>query len=226
MTATATHIHIHDQLVRYKAALATIEASVTVTDSNASLRAELEDSQAIAALGTGDGSACNERSIAATRQIVCELGWNVNRYRVSSEALLRRIRRGDRVPSVNNIVDINNILSIQSGLPIGTYSLSRLQPPVEFRIGRSDEEYSAIGGAAFKLKSLPLFADLQGPFGSVVRDSGRAIIDNSTTKILMVVVGFDNFGELEEIAQRATVFLRRFATASSLDVSVFGRSQV
>lgn len=212
-------IHIHEQLIPQRAQLAILHAAVAVTESSEALRAELEEVQRAAAAAPEGSGARNERSIEATRQAVRALGWNPNRYRVSSEALLRRIKKGDRVPSVNNVVDINNIVSLESGWPVGSYNVAKLVPPVAFRPGGADEEYGAIGGNAFKLAALPLFADGEGAFGSVVRDSGRAIVDASTTEVMMVIVGFGALSEVEDLAQRAATLLERFAGATAVQVS-------
>jgi DNA/RNA-binding domain of Phe-tRNA-synthetase-like protein len=215
------HIDIEDQLRRQGAVLAVVRASVAVADSSAELRQALEEAQRAAA-ANGDGAARHERSIAATREAVRAVGWNVNRYRVSSEALSRRVSKGDRVPSVNNVVDINNLLSIESGWPIGSYDLARVEPPLSFRVGRAEESYQAIGGASFKIEALPVFADRAGPFGSVVRDSGRAIVGPTTTSALMVIVGFGERAEVEALGVRAAALLETFAAATAVERAVVG----
>lgn len=226
MSSTPVRFQIDEPLLRQNAMLGIIKASVTVSESSAELRAELEAVQSAAAASTEDSGAWHDRSIAAARQAVRAVGWNVNRYPISSEAMIKRARKGGRVPSVNNVVDINNLLSIQSGWPIGSYNLSNVEQPIDFRLGRGDEEYAAIKGAAFKLAALPLFADSQGPFGSLVRDSGRAIIDDTATTIMMAIFGFDSAVEMEELSRKAAGMLQRFASASSVEVAVIdGRSQ-
>lgn len=217
--AVNLQIQIHDQLVPQRVQLAVLRAPVVVAASSEALRAELEAVQSAAAAAPEDPGVRNERSIEATRQAVRALGWNPNRYRVSSEALLKRIKKGDRVPSVNNVVDINNILSLESGWPVGSYNVAKLVPPVELRLGRAEEEYAAIGGNAFKLGALALFSDQEGPFGSVVRDSGRAIVDASTTEVMMVIVGFGAISEVEDMVSRGRDLLQRFASSSSVDIS-------
>lgn len=51
-------------------------------------------------------------------------GRKPGRYRVSSEALLRRVRRLDPLYRINIVVDVNNLISIQSGLSVGSYDLA------------------------------------------------------------------------------------------------------
>jgi DNA/RNA-binding domain of Phe-tRNA-synthetase-like protein len=226
MSSPSVRFQLDEALIRQHAMLGIVTASVTVSEPSPELRAELEAVQSAAAASAEDSGAWHDRSIAAARQAVRAVGWNVNRYPISSEAMLKRARKGGRVPSVNNVVDINNLLSIQSGWPIGSYNLANVEQPIEYRLGRAEEEYAAIKGSAFKLAALPLFADSQGPFGSLVRDSGRALIDGTAATILMAIFGFDRAAEMKELADRAAELLQRFAVASSVEVAVVdGRSQ-
>lgn len=57
--------------------------------------------------------------IRGSRAVYKAFGRNPGRYRVSSEALLRRIRRGDELYHVNSVVDVNNLISVESGLSVG-----------------------------------------------------------------------------------------------------------
>jgi DNA/RNA-binding domain of Phe-tRNA-synthetase-like protein len=59
--------------------------------------------------------------IQKTREIYKKLGKDPSRYRVSSEALVRRILQGKDLYSINNVVDINNLASLNSLYPIGSY---------------------------------------------------------------------------------------------------------
>lgn len=58
--------------------------------------------------------------VRGSRAAYKAFGRNPGRYRVSSEALLRRVRRGDKLYLVNSVVDVNNLLSLQSGLSVGS----------------------------------------------------------------------------------------------------------
>ena len=57
--------------------------------------------------------------IQATRQAYKRLGKDPNRYRPSAEALRRRILRELPLYKIDTLVDIINLLSIQSGYSIG-----------------------------------------------------------------------------------------------------------
>jgi len=53
----------------------------------------------------------------------------------SAEALLRRILSGKTFPGINCVVDIINLVSVESRLPIGLYDLAKVQGDVRFRAG-------------------------------------------------------------------------------------------
>ena len=56
--------------------------------------------------------------------------------RPSSEALLRRVRKGDELPRINSLVDVINWCSLESQLPFGLYDLDRIHGAVTLRLGR------------------------------------------------------------------------------------------
>ena len=63
--------------------------------------------------------AINQRpAIAATRRLYRALGKDPSRYRVSSEALCRRIIRGLGIYRLTTLIDLVNLVSIKSGYAI------------------------------------------------------------------------------------------------------------
>lgn len=70
----------------------------------------------IAELSEVELSQANKRDkIQSTRKAYKALGKEPNRYRSSAEAMCRRIAKERGLYYINNVVDINNYLSIQSG---------------------------------------------------------------------------------------------------------------
>ncbi len=118
------------------------------------------------------------------------LGNDPTRYRGSNEALVRRISQGKDLYRVNTVVDINNLLSLETLHSAGTFDLDRVQPPIIFRVGQPGEIYAGIGRGEIKIEGLPVFADQSGPFGSTTSDSERTMVRLDTTRILMVVISF------------------------------------
>ena len=158
--------------------------------------------------------------IAAMRSAYKALGKDPSRYRGSAEALLRRVLSGKGLYQINSVVDINNLVSLESLNPAGTYDLEKITPPVELRIGAAGESYKGIGKDLINIESLPVFADAAGPFGSPTSDSERAMVTLETKKALMVVFSFTVTEELEHWMNRATELLRRFCGGEGIGTSL------
>lgn len=158
--------------------------------------------------------------IAAMRNAYKALGKDPSRYRGSAEALLRRVLSGKGLYQVNSVVDINNLVSLESFLPAGSYDLGNVAPPIELRIGRPGETYKGIGKDEINIENLPVFADAKGPFGSPTSDSERAMIRPETSQLLMVIFSFAGAEGLEHWINRASDLLQRYASAANMETAL------
>jgi len=94
----------------------------------------------------------NDPIIRAYRKFLWKIGIDPTKTRPSSEALLRCILRGKALPSINNIVDIGNLVSIQTRISIGIYDLDRIEGSLVLRLSREGEEFSPIGSRKLVLR--------------------------------------------------------------------------
>lgn len=133
------------------------------------------------------GSGIGEHPVASgVRRLFKSVGIDPSRYRPSAEALVRRIVKGQDLYHINNIVDINNICSIESLFPLGAYDRANIDGDVTIRLGADDEVYQGIGreiNIAGKLVS----ADAQGAFGSPIADSDRTKITEASREVLILL---------------------------------------
>jgi DNA/RNA-binding domain of Phe-tRNA-synthetase-like protein len=115
--------------------------------------------------------------------------WDMDpsKYRPSSEALLRRVVQGKGLYRVSNVVDIGNLISIETGWPLGCYDRARVALPIVFRHGATSERYEGIGKRVWHLEGRPVLADFEGPFGSPISDSTRSMITESARDVLIVM---------------------------------------
>ena len=157
-------------------ALGCISANVVAEKHNEALWREIDQhlTHLIATIKSEQISTVPQ--IAAMRQAYKTLGKDPSRYRGSAEALLRRVLSGKGLYQINSVVDINNLVSLESLNPAGTYDLEKITPPIELRIGAAGESYKGIGKDLINIESLPVFADAEGPFGSPTSDSERAMV--------------------------------------------------
>jgi DNA/RNA-binding domain of Phe-tRNA-synthetase-like protein len=115
------------------------------------------------------------------------LGIDPTKTRPSSEALLRRVKKGDHLPRINTLVDICNWCSLELQLPYGLYDLSRIEPPIELRPGADGEQYEGIRKDAVHVGGRPTLADQRGAFGNPTSDSARTMVTEATSEVLCVI---------------------------------------
>lgn len=136
--------------------------------------------------------------VAGWRKVMKALGTDPTRYRVSSERLLRRVVKGDGLPKVNLLVDLVNIWSVVTGLPIGLYDADRLEgTDLTFGAGRPDERYLTLTGSELETLGKPVLRDAAGPCGSPLTDSERTSTHPETTRCLAVLFGPPMYDEEE-----------------------------
>jgi DNA/RNA-binding domain of Phe-tRNA-synthetase-like protein len=99
-------------------------------------------------------SVLESSKISATRAGYKALGKDPARYRGSAEALLRRLISGKGFPHINSVVDVINLVSVESRLPIGLYDLAQVKGGIIFRAGKSGETYKGIGKYDLNLEGL------------------------------------------------------------------------
>ena len=131
------------------------------------------------------------------RRLYHAVGIQPTRHRPSSEALLRRVLKGEDLYVISNVVDACNLASLAFLLPIGLYDRRKLQGTVTFRLGGPGEEYPGIRKGPVHLEGrLGLFDDA-GPFGSPTSDSARTCVDQGTTDLLGAVMATASYPAAE-----------------------------
>jgi DNA/RNA-binding domain of Phe-tRNA-synthetase-like protein len=131
--------------------------------------------------------ATSDATTAAVRTMYKKVGLDPTKTRPSSEALLRRIAKGDELPRINSLVDAINWTSVESRLPFGLYDLDRIAGNVALRIGQPGEEYAGIRKDVVHVDGRLVLADEQGPFGNPTSDSARTMTTTATTRALVVI---------------------------------------
>jgi DNA/RNA-binding domain of Phe-tRNA-synthetase-like protein len=124
---------------------------------------------------------------AAVRMMYRRIGLDPTKNRPSSEALARRVRRGESLPRVNSLVDVCNWCSLELGVPYGLYDADRLRGEIELRLGRPGEEYAGIRKDVVHVDGRMTLADGEGPFGNPTSDSARTMVTTGTSSALAVI---------------------------------------
>ncbi len=124
-------------------------------------------------------------TVAALRRLFRDAGTDPTRYRPSSEALLRRIVKGEEIPAINPFVDVNNCLSALLAVPVCVMDRARLAPPFVFRAGRPGESMLSLRGP-FNLEGRPVLADGEGPCDAPITGGDRVKVRDDTARVWLV----------------------------------------
>lgn len=155
-------------------------------------------------------------NIKESRAAYKAFGKDPSRYRVSSEALIRRIGQGKGLYEVNTVVDVNNLISIESGFSAGSYDVEKLGDRLVFRIGKKGETYQGIGKDEVNIEALPVLSDEDGAIGSSTSDSRRAMITEDAREVLTLIYSFSDNQDLEKAMESGKKYLEAYAKAEDI----------
>ena len=158
--------------------------------------------------------------IKDSREVYKALGKAPSKYRVSSEALMRRILQKKGVYKINNIVEINNIISIKSGFSVGSYNLKNIEGPICLTVGEEGQKYKGIGKDLINIENLPVLSDSISTFGSPTSDSERAMITEDTKQIIMCIYSFSGKDEIEDYLNEIQELLKIYANATNIEIAI------
>ena len=134
-----------------------------------------------------------------------DLYWSFNmdptKLRVSSEALLRRILRERNLWRINNTIDVINLVSAETSLPISAWDLEKIKLPVVVRTASQGEPFHRIGSEPTLCK-------------------GNELVVADQEKIL--TMGFATFdsNQCKITADTDTVIIAIYATSAVSDVDL------
>lgn len=158
--------------------------------------------------------------IQATRQAYKCLGKDPNRYRPSAEALRRRILRGLPLYKIDTLVDIINLVSIQSGYSIGGFDADKIAGDLVLGVGREGEWYNGIGRGELNIEGLPVYRDNVGGVGTPTSDEERTKIGLETSNLLMIINGYSGEKNLLAAACNASDLLKKYVSAINLETEL------
>jgi len=126
----------------------------------------------------------------AARDLLRHGGYKpTGRGKPASEYLVRAVDEG-KLGSINAAVDVCNVVSLHSGLPISVVDLDRAQAPLRIGLGAPGEAYVFnAAGQEIAVAGLLGLRDAQGPCANGVKDSQRTKTHPGSTRVLTVIWG-------------------------------------
>lgn len=148
-----------------------------------------------------------------------------SRYWISSDSLLRRIIKQKGIYYVNNIVDINNLMSLKSYWSIGAYDRDKIVGHVEYTLGSGEDIYEGIGRGRLNIEHLPVLKDNLGPFGSATSDSLRTMVTDQTKEVMLVIHAFGNSGDLQACLDELGRLLLVYSNGTNISTMIINEGE-
>lgn len=145
------------------------------------------------------------------------------RNKPASEYLAQAAREG-RFPFINNLVDINNYLSLLSGLPISLIDLDVTGPDITLRTGKKDEGFVFnASDQVINVEGLICICRKDGgPLGNPVKDSMEAKLKESSENVVGVIYAssLTDPAELRSYAEMFASLLKDYGQAETTSVTL------
>ncbi len=111
------------------------------------------------------------------------------RGKPASEYLVRAAAEG-KLRSINAAVDVCNVVSLHSGLPISVVDMALVRPPLRVALGAEGASYVFNpSGQEISVAGLLCLHDADGPCANAVKDSQRTKTRDETTQTLTILWG-------------------------------------
>ena len=157
-------------------------------------------------------------AISASRKAYKACGKDPLRYRLSAEALLRRVVNRNEIYQINNVVDLLNLVSISTGFSIGGYDAGKIEGDIIYGIGKPNEPYIGIGRGELNIEGMPVFRDSIGAFGTPTSDSERTSVSLETKRFMMIIIDYAATPQLAEATAFAKDLLVKYANAINFEI--------
>ena len=162
---------------------------------------------------------------AAIRDVLRVGGYKPSGRGKPASEFLHAVACEQGLPVVNNLVDINNLVSLWTALPISMFDADKLGTPVVIRFGRPGERYVFnVSGQSMDVSGIPVLcrALSDEPVGNAVKDSMLAKVGPETRNVLAIVYGSSKLddGLLEGAARDLQALLAEFAFARDCTWSI------
>jgi DNA/RNA-binding domain of Phe-tRNA-synthetase-like protein len=129
---------------------------------------------------------------SAIRNVLRKGGYKpTGRGKPASEFLLGAALESG-MPRINNLVDINNLASLEHAHPISIFDLARTGESLSVRFGKEGERYVFnASGQTMDIAGLPVvcMGDARTPVGNAVKDSMLGKVQEASASVLAVVYG-------------------------------------
>ncbi len=147
--------------------------------------------------------------IQAWRRTFAKMGLKPTQYRCAAEALLRRFRKEQSLPTIHPLVDLCNAVSIAFAIPVAIFDTAKIQGHLEVRLAEGNEVYETFSGDIETPEAGEvIFADRAGHAHArrwSNRQSGRSVIRPETASVLIVAEALHDEATADLLRLRAVL---------------------
>lgn len=166
------------------------------------------------------------KTIRATREAYKALGKDPNRYRPSAESLCRRIAKNLPLYRIDTLVDLINLVSLQTGYSIGGFDADKIEGDLVLGVGEAGELFHAIGRGQLNIQGLPVYRDTHGGIGTPTSDEERTKIGLDTRRLLMIINGYTGREGLDAAVMYSIQLLKRYVSAQNIHAIILNRHEI
>lgn len=171
----------------------------------------------------------DDKILHSFRNLYWKFDMDPTKMRVASEALLRRIIRERNLWRINNAIDVLNLASAETKLPISTWDAAKVKVPVVVRIAKKGEKFLRIGSkepvvcngnelvVADKEKILTL------GFASADSEQCKISVDTETVLVAIYATPTVTDSELLHVMKKVKKRIEEFVDGDVQRVGIFGQ---
>lgn len=162
----------------------------------------------------------SQPQIKITREVYKRTGKDPNRYRPSAEQLRRRVLQGKGLYKINTLVDLINLISLETGYSIGGFDVDKIVGDITAGIGNKDEKYEGIGRGLLNIEGLPVLRDSIGGIGTPTSDEERTALSIDTKHFLMIINAYSGREKVLPVFENSAERLRKFVNAQNIKINI------
>lgn len=164
----------------------------------------------------------DEPSFKAYRDFYWKVGIDPTKIRPAAEAITRRVQAGKALPTINTLVDVDNLVSLETGVAIAAFDTREVGPTaLTMRRARAGEEFLGIGhDRPMTLAGNEVVID-EVERGELValypyRDADRSHITEATRGALLLMCGVPGIEDraLERARALCATWVREYCAGS------------
>ena len=218
------NIHIDERILAAcpETRIGLISATVVNRPTNDALWAEIEAAASDIAQRYELLEINQRPAIAATRHLYKALGKDPSRYRVSSEALCRRIIRGLGIYRLTTLIDVVNLVSIKSGYAISGLDRDRIEGDLlTMGVGTASDVYHGIGRGILNIEGMPVYRDAAGPIATPTSGEERTKFTEQTVKAQININAFGPEMPVDEAVDWMADLFIKYAQATNIETAIY-----